>query len=437
MDDTGLDRRNALKLIGGAATVGLAGCSSGGSEAEAPDELDFWFNIAGDPTEVVERVVEDYNEQTDGPTVNPVTQEETFSSTLSAINAGNAPHISMVFDTQTQSAIESGFFTPVGEILSDSLYDDLYDPVVDYFTIGGTRYSIPFNNSTGVLFYNADMFRTAGLDPEDPPTNFDEVREYSETLVSETSAERGITWPNVPWIVNQWSAIDQEYVFNNKNGQADPATDILLDTETSTRIYEWWNGMFEDELYLDAGIEGWVEAARAFIGQQVGMQITTTAATATVTAGAQEAGYEVRTANIPQPFDQFHGARISGSSLWVPEDAAQNDPTTDAIADFLTYLTSSEVQQRWHKETGYFPVNTNARDELEDEGWFEENPQFETGFQTLDESASDEYTGAHLYSNVDSVDSERMDMFVSLAQGSPVSGVLNDYDQTIGEILTR
>lgn len=46
----------------------------------------------------------------------------------------------------------------------------------------GKTYSIPFQRSTIIMYYNKDQFKEAGLDPEKPPTNWDELREYAKKL---------------------------------------------------------------------------------------------------------------------------------------------------------------------------------------------------------------------------------------------------------------
>lgn len=52
----------------------------------------------------------------------------------------------------------------------------------------------------------------------------------------------------------------------------------------------------------------------------------------------------------------------------------------------MAWLTQTEQQVRWHKNSGYFPVRQSAVDQLTDEGWFEENPNFRTAFDQLQDT---------------------------------------------------
>ena len=51
------------------------------------------------------------------------------------------------------------------------------DVISSYYTVDGKQYAMPFNVSTPMLYYNKDVFEAAGLDPETPPTTYDEVLE--------------------------------------------------------------------------------------------------------------------------------------------------------------------------------------------------------------------------------------------------------------------
>lgn len=48
--------------------------------------------------------------------------------------------------------------------------------------LDGKTYGIPFQRSTIVLFWNKDAFETAGLDPETPPENWEEMAEMAATV---------------------------------------------------------------------------------------------------------------------------------------------------------------------------------------------------------------------------------------------------------------
>src|SRR5690625_7242894 len=97
---------------------------------------------------------------------------------------------------------ESGFITPIQELIdADEEFDiSMLEPnILSYYTIDDQLYSMPFNTSNAVMFYNKDMFEEAGLDPEDPPNSFGDVGDAAEKL-SDGDRTYGFTMAKIGWI---------------------------------------------------------------------------------------------------------------------------------------------------------------------------------------------------------------------------------------------
>ncbi len=77
---------------------------------------------------------------------------------------------------------DSGLASPITDVLSDDYLDDFYPDVLNAFSIDGDIYGIPLYISPYVLYYNKDLFSQAGLDPENPPTTYDEMLVAAEAL---------------------------------------------------------------------------------------------------------------------------------------------------------------------------------------------------------------------------------------------------------------
>ena len=52
--------------------------------------------------------------------------------------------------------------------MQDADISDILTRVVQYYSVGGVLYPVPFNVSNPVLYYNKVAFRKAGLDPAKP-----------------------------------------------------------------------------------------------------------------------------------------------------------------------------------------------------------------------------------------------------------------------------
>jgi sn-glycerol 3-phosphate transport system substrate-binding protein len=302
--------------------------------------------------------------------------------------------------------------------------------------------SLPFNSSNPILYYNKDMFAEAGLDPSSPPANLAEIRSASEAIVQNTDAEKGITFANVSWFPEQWFAQANETLVNNGNGRDGDPTEINLDKDVADRIFRWWANMFEDDLYLNAGVGGWGAAQQAFVNQKTGLYISSTAGVAATTEGAAEKGFDLGTAYYPVPGDTRTGVVIGGASLWMTKSVPQEKK--EAAAEFFRWLSQPEQQAAWHRGTGYFPITKDAVSLLEEEGWFDENPNFRTAFEQLNDTEVTPATQGFQCGPSSEVRSVIQDGYVSMINSdvevdakleemkTEADGILQDYIESKG-----
>ena len=70
--------------------------------------------------------------------------------------------------------------------------DDFLSGFMEDSYVDGKIYSIPFQRSTEILFYNKDAFKEVGLDPEKAPATWDELVEDAKLLTNENRYGVGI-----------------------------------------------------------------------------------------------------------------------------------------------------------------------------------------------------------------------------------------------------
>jgi sn-glycerol 3-phosphate transport system substrate-binding protein len=378
----------------GATTV--AGCMSsddggdGGNGSSGEASFEFWHIFGGELGETLGTMADEYSEQTDGVTVNAVNKggyRQNLNQSLQASRAGDPPGVAQIFEIGTRLCLDSGAFTPVRDILPDDEvdFDDFLPSVLNYYRVDGKLHSMPFNSSNTIMLYNKTAFEDAGLDPEDPPRSLSGVRDAAEAIVDQTGHEAGVTWPNHSWMqIEQQFAKQDQVLLNNENGRAGRPDSTNYDSEAGRKVYQWWKGMADDGLYLNPGIEAWGDARQAFLTGKVPMLWDSTSNMVSMSSGAEENGFELGSAYLPTPGGANTGIVIGGGSLWVP--SALSDQKKEAAGGFLAWLAKPEQQVRWHRNSGYFPVRQGAVDQLENDGWFEDNPNFRTAFDQLQDT---------------------------------------------------
>lgn len=98
--------------------------------------------------------------------------------------AGGGDRVDMIFGEidWVPGLADAGLTVPVTQILPADYLADFYPAIMDSFNIDGEPYGLPMYVSPFVLYYNKDLFKQAGLDPNAPPTTYDEMMEYAEKL---------------------------------------------------------------------------------------------------------------------------------------------------------------------------------------------------------------------------------------------------------------
>ncbi|HDJ30001.1 MAG TPA: ABC transporter substrate-binding protein [Candidatus Acetothermia bacterium] len=357
--------------------------------------ITFWHAFGGGRMHLIERVVEEFNYTHAGIEVTAEykgSYRDTLNAAILAAQQGNAPHLVQIFEIGTQLGIDSGIFVPVQDLCKgdEILADDLIGGVADYYKINGKYYSMPWNSSNPILYYNKDIFRKAGLDPNKPPRTFEEMLEYSKKIVESGAAKNAITWPLHSWFFEQWMANMGENLFNNGNGRDARATESLLTGDGAKTILTWWKEMADKGYWTYSGkLEDWDGSDAIFVSGQAAMEITSTSDVVQRQRDAVANGFELGTAYLPYPaktvggreLTRPEGVIVGGASIWITKNHPQEE--LDAAKTFLLWFTNTENAVRWHKATGYFPIRKSAVQVLETEHWFERNPAYRAAFDQL------------------------------------------------------
>lgn len=315
---------------------------------------------------------------------------EVFNAALLAAEQNNAPTIVQVEEGLTQLAADSGYFIPIAEIASEeqlASLDDLLDTVRAYYSIEGELYSVPWNASNPILYYNRDMFVAAGLDPDNPPATFDEISTACEAIMAANELSGCINFPMASWFPEQWVAMQNGLVANNDNGRSARATEVFYDSPEMLRVVEWINSLADNGYYIYTGTPNdYNGEGIAFLSKRTAMTINSTAGLTLFQNFSTVQGFELGVAPLPTPGeDADNGGTVGGASLWVTN--GHSEAEIQAAVDFIFYLTKTENDIRWHQGTGYFPTRKTSVEQLTEAGWFEENPAFGIAVNQLQEAA--------------------------------------------------
>lgn len=362
-----------------------------GGQAEVDETADvnieFWHAMSGDRIELIQSIVDKF--MAENPNIKVDVQytgsyNETLNKVKSAYKAGNAPDIFHSYEIGTLGLINSGIITPVDSLVEkfnrEIPWDDFFTPVQSYYKYKDSHYSMPFNSSTPLIFYNKTFFKNAGLDPENPPKTYSEIREAAIALQA-AGYKTPITWNLHSWYFEEMICLQDQPFANEKNGRSgNLPTEVSFNGEAGQKVLNWWVGMENDGLFLDVG-PGWSNHRAAFGSGEAALIMSSSSDVNVLTAALAEKGWEMGTGYIPRPEGAKGGVAIGGGSLWLTNNHTAEEEL--AALKLVTYISEDESQIAWHKGTGYFPVRKTAMDKLKAEGWFDKNPNYLTAFNQL------------------------------------------------------
>ncbi len=232
---------------------------------------------------------------------------------------------------------------------------------------GGQQAGLPFAMSNPIAYYNVDLFRRAGLNPDAFPTTWDGVIEASRRIRALGDGVEGMfyRWPGDDWMFsallfgfggNMLTPDERDVAFTGPEGLG--AVRLL------------------DRMVKEGGMPNFAGTAdlQAFAAGKLGMMFRTTAQVRGISESVGR-NFELRTTIMPV-IDPVNGRLPTGGAGAMI--SARDDNRARAAWKFVKFATSAEGTTLMVKNTGYVPTNQIAIDDpryLSD--FYRDNPLFQ------------------------------------------------------------
>lgn len=358
--------------------------------------ISFWHSMGGVNGQAIDTLVQKFNDENEyGITVEAEYQgsyDDALNKLKSAQIGNMGADLVQVYEIGTRFMIESGWIVPMQSMVNADEYDTsvLESNLAAYYTINDMLYSMPFNSSTPLMYYNKDMFDAAGI--TEIPDSLESIAQIGDKLL-DSGAQKVMSLGIYGWFFEQFIGKQGLEYANNGNGRTEAATAVAFDENgAAANILNEWKNLYDLGYAPNVGKGG--DAGLADFS--AGKSAITLGSTASLKQILQDVDgkFEVGTAYFPKVKSTDEGGvSIGGASLWALDN---NDPKKlRATWEFVKFLISPESQAFWNAETGYFPVNVDAHDEDVFKENIEKYPQFETAIDQLHDSAP-QYAGALL-----------------------------------------
>ena len=253
--------------------------------AEEPLQLTMYFpvNVGGDAAKLIDQMTADFNAENPDVQVQAVytgNYDDTVAAIQTAIQGGNAPDLFVSLATQRFTMADTKMAMPLDDLIAadpegQAFVDDFIDGFMLDSYVDGSIYSIPFQRSTMVMFYNKDAFEEVGLDPEAPPTTWDEMVEYAQKLTNENRYGVGIALNSgsAQWAFTGFSL---QNCTNGVGLMSADGKEVYFNTPENIEALQLWLDLQNKYMCMAPGIVQWTDLPTQFLAGEVAMIYHTT-----------------------------------------------------------------------------------------------------------------------------------------------------------------
>ena len=325
------------------------------TEIKEPVTIEFWHAMSGANGEVVESMVRTFNESIGSEkniTVEPVFQgsyNDLKSKTTAAIKANQAPVIAQSYADWVAEYLQSDAVVSLNDYINhETVGVDNFEDIMEAYRAenssygNGTFYSLPFNKSSEVLYYNKTFFDENNLMV---PTTWEEVESVSK-MIYEMTDKPGLGLDSAQnYIITAIHQLGGDYT--NANG------DILFDNEATMKALElidrnvdagYWRLVGEDKFMSGPFLN---ELTYMYTGSTAGSEFL------------KDATFEWAAAPYPQ-FEGMDGAVIQQGTNVVMFNQDKSPEEIYAGYEFMKYLVSEEANTYLATNSGYLPIRESV-----------------------------------------------------------------------------
>src|SRR5579859_4717351 len=306
-----------------------------------------------------------------------VTSANVLAQTQADVVAGDPPDVSQLVFSDLDFIVHNFNVQPLEKIVPpDELQQDFVGFSPNGLKLGqlnGQTYGLAFTFSTPVLFYNADLFKAAGLDPDKPPTNWADVKADAQQIVSKTN-KQGV----VIDALGQFDWMFQSLVLSNGGRVlSEDRKTLMFANPPAVGAVKMWQDLISSGVHPKLTIN---EAITAFTSGNLAMYLETSAVQNALIGGST-GKFEMRAAKMPGFGDKPAVPTNSGSALFI----LSQDPVKQRAAwEFVKFATSERGYTVITSKIGYLPLRpaiVNDPQYLKD--WVQQHPLVQPNLDQL------------------------------------------------------
>ncbi len=359
------------------ATTAMVLLATAGAASAEKVKFEYWYGLTGDLGAVVAETCNRFNasqDQYEAVCVGQDGYDKAVQNTIAAFRAGKHPTLVQSFDAGTADLMLSGEFYPVKKLMEDAGYSidwaNYFPGIANYYSASnGDFFSMPFNSSTPVYYYNKDQFAKAGI--TEAPLTWEGMEAAFKALKA-SGQDCGYAYAPSTWVdLEQFSMAHNVPVASNNNGYDGLDSELLFNTTLHVKhmenIQRWIN-----EGYAMLRTQAAGKTARdSFVEGECSVFFSSIADHNTIHKLTPAFAWDVQMIPVYEGTER-HNTVVGGASLWVLSGKSEDE--YKAAAAYLAFLATPESEEFWVSNTGYIPVTKTGYDALLAKGFYNNQP---------------------------------------------------------------
>lgn len=360
-------KRLLALLLTGTMVLTMAGCGgspmasdekeSDGKAGKDENTIQFWNSFTGTDGDVLREIVDKYNEENENGykiEMDIMPTDSLEEKLPAAITTGTAPALVIKGNFDAATYGENGTFISLDDFFDETETDksDFSDASLEALQYDGKQVMIPMQVHSTFLFWNKDLFEAAGLDPETPPTTWDEVAADAAKITDSTKKIYGVGLP----ISGAPCYFDAMFKSNGGDVVSEDGTASILDSEENAKTLQYIQDLANNG-YTPKGSTG-ADTDNLMLAGQLGIYCSGP----WLVSGLKENEINFGVTAMPAGTDGAKGV-IEVQGFGVTSSASEQQKKI--AYDFMAYWNTTEICKEWSLTNGYPPYLTSVAEDEE------------------------------------------------------------------------
>jgi sn-glycerol 3-phosphate transport system substrate-binding protein len=333
--------------------------------AQGVQKLTFYFPIAvGGPLQaIVDGYCKSFQQEAGIPVeaVYAGAYSETLIKALAAIKAGTGPQFAVLLAAEMHSLQDQDILVSLDEIGLDAdakkWLGGFYPAFMANSHAEGKTWSVPFQRSTAIFYYNKAAFQEAGLDPDKFPTTWSALAAAAEKLTKRDASGRVTRWGikmasdlgNAQWTFGALANQAEQKLMN------EAGTEVYFNQPKTIEAMAFWRGLASEHHASPDGVINWGDLTPDFLQGNTAIIQFTTGGLPNFRAKASFPFGVAGLAGKNSPHTV-----VGGGNLYFFKSASPAERA--AALRFARWVSAPERAADWSIQTGYIATSPAAYD---------------------------------------------------------------------------